>query len=485
MKVLKNYLFNVFYQLLILIIPLITLPYITRIFSPEQIGINAYTFSVSQYFVLFAGLGVGLYGNRTLAYVKGDEEKRVKVFWSILFAIIFTSIVSFIVYWIYVVFIVKENRIIYMLQSIYIFSVALDVSWLFMAMEDFKKIVTRNTIVKLLGVVSIFLFVKSDQDLNLYVLILALTHFLGICSMWIYVKEYIKYFDFDISAIKYHFFPLIKVYIPQVAIQVYVIMDKTMIGLLANEAEVGYYDMSQKIVKIIMTLLTSLGVVMIPHMTSLISEKKYKQVERNIGITFKYMSYFAFPMAFGLSAISMGITNWFFGEAYVRTGILMSFSSFIIIAITWSNILGMQLLMPMMKEKEFTISVIAGAMTNIITNIILIPNLGSFGAIIGTIVAEFTVTIVQIILVNKYINVIPYIVMTWKNLIASGVMFLIIFITTSTWTASFITTTIQVFIGILTYLIVMFILKSDVQQSILDKVVNIITLKLMKKRINK
>lgn len=474
MKVLKNYLFNASYQLLVIILPLITIPYITRIFTPEQIGINAYTFSISQYFVLFAGLGVGIYGNRTLAYVKNDESKRIKTFWSIFFAVVMTSMISLIAYCGYILLIARENTEIYIVQSLYIFSVAIDISWLFMAMEDFKKIVIRNTIVKLLGVVSIFLFIKSDKDLVLYILILAVTNLLGISSMWLYLKQYIKSFDFDFKMIISHFIPLIRIYIPQVAIQVYVIMDKTMLGNLSNQSEVGYYDMSQKIVKILLTLLTSLGVVMIPHVSNLLSMKKYKEVERTIGLTFSYMSYFSFPMAFGLSSISKGLAVWFFGVEYAQTGILMSFSAFIIIAISWSNIIGNQLLLPMMKEKEFTISVVCGALINIIINLFLIPTLGAFGAIIATIVAEFTVTAVQIVLVKKYINIIPKLLSTWKSMIAAMIMFLSINFISSNMPFTIVTTMIQVIIGVIIYVLIMYLLKSETQNEIYIKILAIL-----------
>ncbi|MCU7197741.1 flippase [Turicibacter sanguinis] len=483
MKVLKNYLLNALYQLLNIILPIITVPYITRIFTPEQIGVNAYTLSIAQYFVLFAGLGVSIYGNRTIAYIKGDEDKKVQTFWSIFFMVLITTIISLIVYFLYISFFVKEHLGIYLIQSIYILSVAIDISWLFMGLEDFKKIVTRNTIVKVLGMIATFAFVKSSQDLILYILIMALMNFFSFVFMWIYVPHCIKGFYFSINDIISHLIPLIKIYIPQVAIQVYAIMDKTMIGILANENEVGYYDMSQKIVKIVLSIVTSLGVVMIPHISNLLANKKYKEVEQNIGSTFGYMSYLAFPMAFGLSIISKGLAQWFFGIEFAYAGILISFSSFIIIAITWSNIIGMQLLMPMVKEREFTISVVCGAITNISINIILIPKLGAFGAIIATIIAEFTVTIVQILVVRKYINVISYILSTWKNFLSSTLMYLLVNFLTKNMPYTVMTTIIQVILGISIYLISMSFLKADIQYEVLEKIKQL-QIKKFTKRVN-
>lgn len=470
MKVLRNYMYNALYQILIIVLPIITVPYISRIFSPEQIGLNAYTYSIAQYFVLFAGLGVGLYGNRTIAYVKDNEKQRIKTFWSIFFTVLFFTIISISIYYIYVFVISRENFIIQIIQSLYIISVAIDVSWLFMGMEDFKKIVTRSTFVKIIGVIGIFTFVKSSDDIYIYILLLATMNMLGLITMWLYVPQYIKGFYFNISDIKSHIIPLIKIYIPQVAIQIYVIMDKTMIGVLSNEAEVGYYDMSQKIVKIILSIVTTLGVVMVPHISNLIANNKFDEVKKNIRITFSYMSYLAFPMAFGLSIVSRGLAVWFFGENFSYTGILMSYSSFIIIAITWSNIIGMQMLLPMLKEKEFTISVIFGAIVNVIINLILIPKCGAFGAIIATIVGEFTVTFVQIILVKKYINVIPFLFETWKSLLASFFMYLVVSFLTKNLNYAITTTLIQVFLGIVIYIMILILLRSQVQNDLIKKI---------------
>ncbi|WP_195218207.1 polysaccharide biosynthesis C-terminal domain-containing protein [Turicibacter sanguinis] len=468
MKVIKNYLYNTIYQIILIISPIITVPYITRIFTPDQLGINAFTLSIAQYFVLFAGLGIGIYGNRTIAYIKEDENKRVRTFWSIFFTILFTTFVALILYFFFVFFIFKEYFFFYLVQSIYILSVALDISWLFRGMEDFKKIVTRNIIIKLIGITSIFLFVKKTEDIYIYISLLALINLLGVITMWIYLPQYIKGFYFNIHEIKSHVLPLIKVYIPQVAIQVYVVMDKTMLGILSDESQVGYYDMSQKIVKIVLTIVTSLGVVMIPHISNLIAKKNFDEVEKNIGYTFKYMSYLAFPLAFGLSLISKSLTHWFFGANYEYTGVLMSFSSFIIISITWSNIIGMQLLMPMMKEKEFSISVIGAAVINVVMNIALIPKYGALGAIISTIVAEFSVTLIQIIVVKKYINVLPNILSTWKCFISAIIMFISISQLTSHLDYNISTTIIQIIAGFIVYVIAMVILKSQIQIEIID-----------------
>lgn len=470
MKIIKNYLYNVIYQILLIIIPVITVPYISRIFTPEQLGINSYTFSIVQYFVLFATLGVKIYGNRTIAYIREDRKKTMKTFWSIFFAILFTTLLSIIGYSIFLLFFVRDYIQIYFIQSLYIFSVAIDISWLFMGMEDFKKVVIRNTTVKIIGTMMIFVFVKDSTDFYLYIFLLAITNFIGYISMWFFIKEYIIGFYFNINEIKKHFMPLFKIYIPQIAIQIYVVMDKTMIGILSDTTQVGYYDMSQRIVKIVLSVLTSLGIVMIPHISNLIANQKLENVEKSIGLTFKYMLYLAYPMAFGLSLISQSFTVWFFGPNFLYTGVLMKYSSFIIIAITLSNIIGMQLLMPMMKEKEFTLSVICGAILNVILNLLLIPKYGAFGAVIATIIGEFTVTLIQVVLIKKYINVIPYILESWKSLLSSIIMYIGVHYLTIKMLDGFLTNIIQVLIGVLIYIIIMYILKSEIQIDIYTKV---------------
>ena len=161
----QNYLYNVIYQLLLVLLPLLTAPYISRVLGTEGVGIYSYTYSIAYYFVLFAMLGINNYGNRAIAKVKDNSEELNRTFSSLLIFHIYISILTTIAYVFYCIFLVKDNTYIAILQVLYVLSGIFDINWFYFGMEKFKLTVTRNTIIKLLSVIAIFLFVKNENDL--------------------------------------------------------------------------------------------------------------------------------------------------------------------------------------------------------------------------------------------------------------------------------------------------------------------------------
>ena len=264
----KNYLYNLIYQSLILIVPLITTPYLSRVLGAEAIGIYSYTISITTYFVLFGSLGIALYGQREIAYVQDDKEKRSTVFIEILLMRFITLGISMLIF--YLSF-VKQGQYstYYKILILEIISNSIDISWFFQGIEEFKKTVVRNAIVKIISVICIFIFVKNTNDLLKYFIIYVLSTFLGNLSLWMYLPKYIEKVNLKNIKIFKHLKPAIALFIPQIAVQIYTVLDKTMIGAIVDDkAEVGFYEQSQKIVKLLLAIATSLGTVMSPRMAS-------------------------------------------------------------------------------------------------------------------------------------------------------------------------------------------------------------------------
>ncbi len=326
MSVAKNYLYNVFYQLLMVIIPIITVPYVAKVLGTYGTGVNAYSFSIAQYFVLFGMIGVSLYGNRTIATVRDDREKLNKKFWEIYILQLITCSIATFVYIIYVLNFVESNRNIYLVQSLYIISAAIDISWLFMGLEDFKKTVTRNTVIKIIGVICIFTFVKSIDDLLIYVGILAISNFLGQLVLWGYVGKiinlkFIKFINFN-EMIK-NLNPMIILFVPQIAVQIYTVLNKTMLGIISTESEVGIFDNSEKIIKITLAIVTSLGTVMLPRISNEFAKGKLEKVNEYIYKSLNFVSIIAIPMAFGIAAISKEFVGWFLTDEFYKATIVI------------------------------------------------------------------------------------------------------------------------------------------------------------------
>lgn len=467
MSVVKNYIYNVIYQIVILIVPIITVPYISRILGSNGVGINAYTNSIVQYFILFGTIGISLYGNRSIAYVRDDKIRLSKTFWGIFLLKIITVVISYIAFILFIKLTNSQYKIIFLLQSIYIIAAAVDISWLFMGIEDFKKTVTRSLIVKIIGVICIFLFVKVKSDLWKYVLILSCSELFGQLTLWFYVPKIIVGTRLSFYDIRKHFIPSVNLFIPQIATQIYLVLNKTMLGVLSSTDEVGYFDMSDKIVKMTLSIVTAMGVVMLPRVANTFAKGNMQKVKEYLAKSFNFASYLSIPIMFGLSGISAQFTPWFFGPEFSKTGTLICIISPIVVFISWSNVLGVQYMMPVGKVKQFTISVTTGAVVNFAFNIILIRYFQSLGTALATVIAEFSVTSAQFYLLRKDIEFKRMFKDIWKYIISSIVMFVIVKFIGYVLGIGFKTTIFQIITGSLTYIILLCLFKSDMNKRLI------------------
>lgn len=455
MQVAKNFLYNVSYQLLVIILPLITVPYVSNILGSEGIGDYAFTYANMQYFVIFGMVGITLYGNRQIAYVRDNKEKLRNTFFSIYTLQLITTTISFILYLIFVlVFNNGDYKWLYIVQGINIIASMTDISWLFMGLEQFKKTVVRNTIVKLASLASIFIFVKSSNHTVIYTLILALSALVGNLTFWLYVPKAIGFKSIKISELNLHLKASLALFIPQIAIQIYVLLDRTMLGAITDTVQVGFYENSQKIVKIVLTLATAIGTVMMPKIANTVASGDMKKVKYYIKNSFFFVSALSIPLMFGLMGVAPELSPWFFGNNFAGIEKLIIISSLIILAISWSNVLGMQLLVPLNKTKEFTISVTSGAIINFVLNLVLIKNFGATGACISTIIAEFTVTSVQFYLLKDFIKAEELIKPVLLFIPASIVMYIFVRIIGNSMGAGILTNIVQGMVGVITYFII-------------------------------
>ncbi len=468
----KNYIYNLIYQILVLILPLVTAPYVSRVLGAENIGIYSYTISIATYFVLFGSLGVALYGQRQIAYEQKKGKRMSKTFWEIIILRFVTMAISMIVF--YIVFVNgKQYQIYYQILLLELFANCFDISWFFQGLEEFKKTVTRNVIVKLISVISIFVFVKNTNDLEIYFWIYVLSTLFGNISLWAYLPKYLKKTKVRQLNVIQHIKPTIGLFIPQIAIQVYTILDKTMIGtIILDKSEVGYYEQSQKIIKMLLTIVTSLGTVMLPRIASTFASGEKEKVTSYMNKSFNMVFLLGFPLMFGIISISIAFVPVFFGQGYDKVAILMKVISPIILLIGLSNVTGTQYLLPTKRQKEYTISVVCGATINFIMNMCLIWKFGAIGASIGTVIAELTVTLVQIYFVRKDFNIKNIFKIAKNYLIASVIMFIICLFIGKYIKNNLVSIIMQVIIGGLTYGTFLIILKDDFIFEMINRIRN-------------
>lgn len=460
----KNYIYNLIYQMLVLILPLVTTPYLSKVLGAESIGIYSYTISIVTYFVLFGSLGMAMYAQREIAYVQDDKEKRSKVFWETFLVRLISLSISMVIF--YFVFAHNgEYSAYYKILLLHIVANIFDISAFFQGMEEFKKIIKRNLIVKFISIVSIFVFIKQPSDIGKYLLIYSLSNLIGNVSLWFYLPKYITKIPVKTLSLFKHLKPTIILFIPQIATQIYTVLDKTMIGsLIEDKSEVGYYEQSQKITTMILTFVTSLGTVMLPRMANQFANGKKDEIKNSILTSFNFVYFLSLPMIFGLVAVAKDLIPWFLGESFEKSTYIIYVISPIILLIGFSNAIGVQYLLPTKRQKEYTISVIAGAVTNLIFNFIFIPMFMSVGAAIGTVIAETMVTAVQVFCIRKEFDLKKVLKMSVKYILSSVIMFILIIILNNYVLNSIGRVSrmaIDVLIGILAYIGILVLLKDS------------------------
>ncbi len=403
----KNFSFNFIYQLLSIAVSLITTPYIARILGAELSGMYSYYYSIASYFYLFAMLGISNYGNRSIAYIRSDSNRLNSTFSEIYSIQLIMSVILLQVYFIYVFFI-SNNLNMSLILSMYVFSAAFDVNWFFFGIEKFSITVTRNIIIKGMLLAGVFLFVKEKQDVYVYVGLMAFSHFISNIMIVPFLRKYVHFAIPLRKNIIQHLKPILILFVPVLAISLYNIMDKIMLGQIGTKETVGYYDYSEKVMQIPNAFITAAGAVMLPRMSNISKTEDFSTAEEYISKSMNVISFFSVGMAFGLAGIADNLIPFFLGDSYYPCINLVVVLTPIIIIKAWANVIRTQYLIPFGKDKVYVLSVAFGALTNIIFNIIFIPRLKAMGAVIGTVFAELIVMGYQLFMVRHDLNIKRY-----------------------------------------------------------------------------
>jgi len=467
----KNYIYNLIYQILTIILPIITTPYLSRVLGAEGIGIYGYTISIVTYFTLIGALGISRYGQREIAYVQNDKENRSRVFWELNIIRIFTISITLLIFWL--AFCLKGEYVTYYrILLLELIAVLLDITWFFQGIEDFKKVVIRNIIIKLISVILIFMLVKKSEDLIKYFYIYALSNFLGNGTLWINIKKYVSMVKINLKDLKKHIKPMISLFIPQIATSIYTVLDKTMLGILENNiSEVGYYEQSQKIIKIALTFVTTMSVVMLPRISNVYAKGETEKIKEYMKKSFNFNWFLSIPIIFGIIAISKNFVPWFYGNGYEKIIGLLIYTSPIILFIAFSTTIGSQYLISVKKQNIQTIAVGIGAIVNVILNFILIPKLKSVGAVIATVIAEFLIVLTETIYVINNGNMkLKYIFKgAYKYMFAGIIMCIFTYLISTQMPIGAICTICQILIGIVIYIGVLLIFNDEFLKGILNK----------------
>ena len=458
----KKTIANIFYscctQLLAIIVPLITSPYISRVLQPNRLGIYTYIDSVSQIILVIGSIGLSNYAIREISYVKNDKKSRSIIFFEILFLRIILLVISYFAYCLFMKNTQYEVFSIY--QIIWFCGSFLDIVWLFNGMEDFKTVVLRTFIVKVINIILVFTFIKTKDDLVKYIILMGICQVISSLLCYANLKNAVMIPNFKELNLKRHIKPTLKIALPQIVTLIYYQMDKVMLEfLLKDTAIIAYYDLADKIVKIPVTAITAVSTVMLPKSAKYFINEDKHGLEKSIQLTIDFSVLLIMPMCFGLMSISYGFVPWFYGKDYLMVAPIIITLCPVIIARGLSSISNTQYLVPTKNTKYLTLSSVFSAIINVIINYITIPILGVYGAVLGTIIAEFSVTLIQFYYMMKNIKIKNIFTHIFKygvyGLIISAVS---LFIWRVMGTHIY-TTVLQILISCLAYLIILLITK--------------------------
>lgn len=412
----KNLFFNITYQILILFLPLITSSYLARVIGAEGIGRYSYAFSIALYFTYFTLLGLNKYGNRKIASIKNDKGLLSKSFYEIYSMQVICFVVCFCAYIICSLFIFVDREM-SLILAIFVLSSLFDINWFFFGMEMFDKTVIRNTAIKLLTTILIFTLVENQDDVNKYAMIMSVGYLVSQLALWPYLKSCIDRVYICDMSLKQHWLPNFAMFLPVVAVSLYRILDKIMLGLFSSYEYVGFFENAEKIVAVPIAVVSALGTVMLPRVTALISEKKYSDVIKYRDLSVTIVTIFSVGALFGFIGISEVLVKCLYGEDFEMSGIILRYLAFTLIFLGIGDVIRSQYLIPYRYDRVYIASAFLGAIVNVILNIVLIPKYQAIGAAIGTIGAEVVVFLYQIGMIRNSLPLLKYV----KNLLLCGI----------------------------------------------------------------
>ena len=455
-----NFVLSMAYQVLVVILPMITAPYVARVLGADKNGIYSFTASYQTYFSMFAALGTVSYGSREIARNRRDRAVRSKLFWEIELMTVLTSTVSIAAFILFIVF-RDRYQIFYIPQIMSILAVMFDISWFFSGIEEFRYIVTKNALFKLAGAVLIFTLVHKPEDLLLYIAILSATTMLGNMSMWIYMPRFLDPVDFGTLRIRHHLRETFVYFIPSIATSVYTVLDKTLIGeITRDEVENGCYDKVVQLINIMKALtFTALNSVLSARISFLFAEKRYDEIRRRIETSINYILFTGFGIGFGLAGIAPRFIPWFLGPGYERAVLMLIMMSPIVVIIGVSNCLGSQYYTPSGKRAQSARFIIVGACVNLALNLLLIPRFWGYGAIAASLIAEMTITILYITFARQSFHPIVFVRDGWRKLLSAGLMYGAVRAIDPFFHSNFAALASEVCVGGAVYIIVLFILR--------------------------
>ena len=427
MNIRYNFLMNFILTISNFLFPLITFPYVSRVLGPNGMGISSFAMSIISYFVILATLGSATYGIRACSQVGENKDELSKVTHEIIFINLITMIISYLFLYFCVHFFdgLHKNKSSIAIASFMILLNVCSVEWFYRGIEKYTYITIVSLLFKLIALVSSFIFIQKTSDYFSFILISVISlSGSGIINL-LNIKKYINFKFYNDYNLKKHIKPMLTFFFMSLAISVYTYTDSVLLGLLTNLDEVGFYNVAVRIKGILISIVTSLGVVLLPKLSLYIKKGMMNEFSSLLILSLRFIVALSLPLVIFFIFFAKETILLLSGEQYFNSIPLLQISLVAVIIVGITNILGIQMLVPLGKEKKLFVSVLCGALINVVANFTLIPFLSSVGAAISMVLAEFTILLIQIYFLKKYMFLfmkVNYIKVILSSLISLGVV---------------------------------------------------------------
>lgn len=402
-----NFIMNFILTVSNFLFPLITFPYVSRVLLPEGTGKVAFALSIVSYFTIFASFGVATYGIRAVAQVRDDKERLSKTMHELLFINIISMTIVYVALAIAILVVPKfaMEKELFWVTSLFILFTIIGIEWLYKGLEKYQYITIRTIIFKIASLFLVFLFVKEKSD---YIIFAFISIFAivgsGVLNL-INSRKLINYTLYSEYEFKKHLKPMFVLFLTSMAIAIYTSLDEGLLGLLSSPEQVGYYNAAVRVKGILFTLITSLGVVLLPRLSYYVENHMETEFHEALAKSTNFIIVIAASVVIFFTLFAKETILILAGENYVASIIPLQIVVWALILSAITNILGIQILLPLKKDKQLLFSVLCAATVDVIANFLLVPKLAAVGTALSVIAAELSVLIVQIIILRQYIKI--------------------------------------------------------------------------------
>lgn len=462
-----NFILNTTRMLLGMIFVLLTTPYVTRVLGAESLGKVEYINSVITYFLLFTALGIPNYGLREVARYREDKRKLSKIVFELGIILFITTTIGYmtLLLFLYNTKLLELKNLV-LIMSINLIFTNIGFEWFYQGIENQMYITIRYIIVRFICLILLFFLVKNYNDYLKYGFILVLINSGSNILNFINLRKYISFKEIKFKELEIlkHIKPILIIFSASVAVSIYLQLDIVMIGNIDKSA-VALYNVPNKIIRLILTTVTALGVVMLPRISNSYQKNDIENYKKYLNYSLNYILMISLPALCGTLLLSKNIILIMAGEKFLSSIKTMNILAIIIFIVGMAYFLGYQLLYPRGLERYYTYSVITAAIVNFIFNYIMIPKYLQNGAAMGTVIAESIGVIMMLYFSRNMLKKIEFFaIKRLKYFIASLIMGIVVYIITLQNLGNIPTVIYSIIVGVIVYFFILFIMKEEYTQ---------------------